>query len=71
MVLWTRCDLLQAILSNCQHSSFTDLLELVQGVLDEEVQRSKTALIKRIEQCYAVKSGNNGFLDMARANFCR
>ncbi|GMH42445.1 hypothetical protein BSKO_10364 [Bryopsis sp. KO-2023] len=66
-----RCDLLRVILANCSHPTFTDLLEVVQNVLDGDAKRSRSTLVKRIEQCYAVKGGMDGFLDLARANFCR
>lgn len=32
---------------------------------------SKTAFVNRTQQCFAVKSGVDSFLDLARSSFCR
>ena len=50
---------------------FGEILKHVRSVLDDQVHRRRAAALKRIEQCYAVKSGFDGFLDVARMNFCK
>lgn len=37
----------------------------------QDVKSSKTAFINRTQQCFAVKGGVDGFLDLARSAFCR
>ncbi|KAL0020849.1 hypothetical protein WJX77_001177 [Trebouxia sp. C0004] len=64
-------ELLQAIGANCTHEVFHTLLETATEVLDEDVKSSKTAFINRTQQCFAVRSGVDGILDLARSTFCR
>lgn len=43
-----------------------------QGVsLLQDVKSSKTSFINRTQQCFAVRSGVDGILDLARSTFCR
>ena len=37
----------------------------------QDVKSSKTTFINRTQQCFAVKSGADGVLDLARSTFCR
>lgn len=37
----------------------------------QDVKSSKTTFINRTQQCFAVKSGVDGILDLARSTFCR
>lgn len=37
----------------------------------QDVKSSKTSFINRTQQCFAVKSGVDGILDLARSTFCR
>ncbi|DBA95622.1 TPA: hypothetical protein ACH3X3_013469 [Trebouxia sp. C0006] len=64
-------ELLQAIGTNCTHEVSQNLLETATEVLDEDVKSSKTSFINRTQQCFAVKSGVDGILDLARSTFCR
>lgn len=57
--------------SSASHPVFSDMLETISAVLDEDVQSSKTPFITRTQQCFAVKTGRDSFLDLARATFCR
>ena len=50
---------------------FADLVAAISVVLDEDVQSSKAPFVNRMQQCFAVKTGCDSFLDLARANFCR
>lgn len=57
--------------SSASHPVFADLAAAISAVLDEDVQSSKAPFVSRMQQCFAVKTGRDGFLDLARANFCR
>ncbi len=37
----------------------------------QDVKSSKTSFINRTQQCFAVRSGVDGILDLARSTFCR
>lgn len=37
----------------------------------QDVQSSKTTFINKTQQCFAVRSGVDGILDLARSTFCR
>jgi len=37
----------------------------------QDVKSSKTTFINRTQQCFAVRSGVDGILDLARSTFCR
>lgn len=50
---------------------FADMAAAISAVLDEDVQSSKAPFVSRMQQCFAVKTGCDSFLDLARANFCR
>ena len=39
-------------------------------VIDEDVLHAKAPFIARTQQCFAVKAGVDGFLDVARRTFC-
>ena len=39
--------------------------------LVQDVKSSKTTFINRTQQCFAVRSGADSILDLARSTFCR
>lgn len=48
-----------------------DVLELrIEEVINEDVAHSKALFVSRTQQCFAVKSGIDGYLDVAREVFC-
>ena len=47
------------------------MLDSLNAILDPEVQPSRVAFINQTQQCFAVKSGVNNLLDVARSTFCR
>jgi DNA mismatch repair protein MSH4 len=57
--------------ASCLHPLFTELLGGINTVLDEDVQSSKSIFVNRTQQCFAVKTGADSFLDVARSVFCR
>nr|AKI32522.1 DNA mismatch repair protein MSH4 [Gloeotilopsis sterilis] len=64
-----RCILLNAVKTTCQHPVWAELLARIDLVLNEDVASAKTAFINKTQQCFAVKSGVDGFLDISRKNF--
>ena len=50
---------------------FAELLQVIDAALDSDVSSSKAAFVNRTQQCFAVKSGVDSFLDLARSSFCR
>ncbi|KAK9808717.1 hypothetical protein WJX72_002463 [[Myrmecia] bisecta] len=63
--------LLQAIHDNSGHAVFAELLQKVETVLDQDAHSAKASFLNTTEQCFAVKNGVDGFLDLSRGNFCR
>lgn len=59
------------VVSSASHPVFAKMLADISAVLDEDVVSSRAPFISRTQQCFAVKTGSDGFLDIARANFCR
>lgn len=59
------------VASSASHPVFAQMVASISAVLDDDVASSKTPFISRTQQCFAVKTGTDGFLDVARANFCR
>ncbi len=59
------------VVSSATHPVFTKMLADISAVLDEDVASSRAPFINRTQQCFAVRTGSNSFLDIARANFCR
>ncbi len=64
------CPALQ-VRANTSHPVFADLLQVIDAALDSDVSSSKAAFVNRTQQCFAVKSGVDSFLDLARTSFCR
>ena len=59
------------VASAAAHPVFAKMLACINAVLDEDVQSAKTPFVNRTQQCFAVKTGTNSFLDLARSSFCR
>ena len=59
------------VASSASHRVFASILADISAVLDEDVASSRAPFISRTQQCFAVKTGSDSFLDIARANFCR
>ena len=48
------------------HEKLKEILILINNVINDDVTYQKTAIGLRHQRCYAVKSGFNGLLDVAR-----
>ncbi|KAA8909324.1 muts domain V-domain-containing protein [Sphaerosporella brunnea] len=64
-----RCDLLVAIRGLCAPEKIEPILTMINNVINEDVSYSKSPLDLRNQRCYAVKSGVNGLLDVARQTY--
>ncbi|KAJ7520528.1 hypothetical protein O6H91_19G009400 [Diphasiastrum complanatum] len=65
------CLLLQNIKkSMCLHPGYDQLRQRIEAVIDDDVLHSRAPFIARTQQCFAVKAGFDGFLDIARKTFC-
>jgi DNA mismatch repair protein MSH4 len=64
-----RCDLLVGIRSNCASPELDELLNLINGSINEDTQYSRTPIELRNQRTYAVKSGVHGLLDVARTAY--
>jgi hypothetical protein len=42
----------------------------IDEIIDEDVLYARQAFVARTQQCFAVKAGVDGFLDVARKSFC-
>lgn len=40
-------------------------------MVDEDAQLSSAQFVTRVQQCFAVRAGADGFLDLCRSTFCR
>eukprot|EP00891_Asterochloris_glomerata_P002051 jgi/Astpho2/2051/Aster-00547 len=63
--------LLQAVQATFSHEVFADLLSTVDNTLDEDTQSAKMSFLNKVQQCFAVRKGLEGMLDLARDVFCR
>ncbi|KAL4430860.1 hypothetical protein ABPG75_006116 [Micractinium tetrahymenae] len=66
-----RCELLRAVAAAAGHAAFAELAAELEAVLEEDVASAKNTFLNRTQQCFAVKKGVDGFLDVARTTFCR
>ncbi|KAG0569175.1 hypothetical protein KC19_6G071100 [Ceratodon purpureus] len=65
-----KCSLLSNIRDICSNESFRLLLQRIEEVINEDIAHSRALFVSRTQQCFAVKSGIDGYLDVAREVFC-
>ena len=63
--------MIMQVASSAAHPVFAEMLRSINAVLDKDVASSKTPFVNRTQQCFAVKTGTDSFLDLARSSFCR
>ncbi|KAL2917178.1 MutS protein msh4 [Polyrhizophydium stewartii] len=61
--------LLRAVHAVLSDQGFQTLLETIDAVINEDVTFQKTAIGLRNQRCFAVRSGFNGLLDVARQTY--
>lgn len=53
-----------------QHEAFESILEHVRTVLHEDARTTKGFSAAHLQRCFAVRTGINGLLDVARKTYC-
>ncbi|XP_038907062.1 DNA mismatch repair protein MSH4 isoform X1 [Benincasa hispida] len=56
--------------SVCENEKFATIRKRIEEVIDEDVLHARVPFIARTQQCFAVKAGIDGLLDIARRTFC-
>lgn len=54
----------------CENEKYSSLRKRIGEVIDEDVLHRRVPFVARTQQCFAVKAGADGLLDMARRSFC-
>ena len=61
--------LIVVLIRNLRAPCFPSILELIDDTFTESTEFSKSSLEMRHQECFAVKTGRNGLLDVARKTF--
>ncbi|CAH9134129.1 unnamed protein product [Cuscuta epithymum] len=56
--------------STCENEKYASIRKRLGEVIDEDVLHTRVPFVARTQQCFAVKAGVDGLLDMARRSFC-
>ena len=64
-----KSSLLSTIHNILSHESLNEILETIDNVINEDVVYQKSSIGLRHQRCFAVKSGYNGLLDVARQTY--
>ncbi|KAK6157959.1 hypothetical protein DH2020_005273 [Rehmannia glutinosa] len=65
------CFLLKNIYKSiCENEKFASMRKRIGEVIDEDVLHTRVPFVARTQQCFAVKAGIDGLLDIARRSFC-
>ncbi|XP_050230451.1 DNA mismatch repair protein MSH4 isoform X2 [Mercurialis annua] len=63
--------LLENVYKNvCANDKFASIRKRIGEVIDEDVLHARVPFVARTQQCFAVKAGIDGLLDIARRTFC-
>ncbi|CAH8337856.1 unnamed protein product [Eruca vesicaria subsp. sativa] len=66
-----KCFLLANIYKSvCENDRYAAIRKRVGEVIDDDVLHARVPFVARSQQCFALKAGIDGFLDMARRTFC-
>ncbi|KAJ3675546.1 hypothetical protein LUZ60_004588 [Juncus effusus] len=68
-------DAKSSVLSNifktiCENPKYSEMRQRIGEVIDEDVVHSRASFVARTQQCFAIKAGSDGLLDVARQSFC-
>ncbi|KAJ8633736.1 hypothetical protein MRB53_027072 [Persea americana] len=61
------CNIYKSI---CENKKYTSIKKRIDDVVDEDVLHARVPFVARTIQCFAVKAGIDGLLDVARRSFC-
>ncbi|KAK4424957.1 DNA mismatch repair protein MSH4 [Sesamum alatum] len=65
------CFLLRNVYKSiCENEKFASMRTRIGEVIDEDVLHARVPFVARTQQCFAVKAGIDGLLDIARRSFC-
>ncbi|KAK9102938.1 hypothetical protein Sjap_020192 [Stephania japonica] len=56
--------------SICENGKYDSIRKRIGEVIDEDVLHARVPFVARTQQCFAVKAGIDGLLDVARRSFC-
>ncbi|KAI3860073.1 hypothetical protein MKX03_012770 [Papaver bracteatum] len=56
--------------SICENGKYASIRKSICDVIDENVLHARVPFVARTQQCFAVKAGIDGLLDVARQSFC-
>nr|XP_048320551.1 DNA mismatch repair protein MSH4 isoform X2 [Ziziphus jujuba var. spinosa] len=56
--------------SICENEKYALIRKRIGEVIDEDVLHARVPFVARTQQCFAVKAGVDGLLDIARRSFC-
>ncbi|KAL5728374.1 MutS protein msh4 [Ranunculus cassubicifolius] len=56
--------------SICENGKYESIRKRIAEVIDEDVLHARVPFVARTQQCFAVKAGIDGLLDVARRSFC-
>ncbi|KAL4602426.1 hypothetical protein ACB092_10G052700 [Castanea dentata] len=56
--------------SICENEKYASIRKRIGEVIDEDVLHARVPFVARTQQCFAVKAGIDGLLDIARRSFC-
>nr|XP_023916464.1 DNA mismatch repair protein MSH4 [Quercus suber] len=56
--------------SICENEKYASIRKRIGEVIDEDVLHARVPFVARTQQCFAVKAGIDGILDIARRSFC-
>ncbi|XP_059456672.1 DNA mismatch repair protein MSH4 [Corylus avellana] len=56
--------------SVCENEKYASIRKRIGEVIDEDVLHARVPFVARTQQCFAVKAGIDGLLDIARRSFC-
>ncbi|KAG2315287.1 hypothetical protein Bca52824_018409 [Brassica carinata] len=66
-----KCFLLANIYKTvCENDRYASIRKRVGEVIDDDVLHARVPFVARSQQCFALKAGIDGLLDMARRTFC-
>ncbi|WCJ25871.1 DNA mismatch repair protein MSH4 [Euphorbia peplus] len=54
----------------CENKKYASIRQRIGEVIDEDVLHARVPFVARTQQCFAVKAGIDGLLDIARRTFC-
>uniref|UniRef100_A0A0D9WYW4 DNA mismatch repair proteins mutS family domain-containing protein n=1 Tax=Leersia perrieri TaxID=77586 RepID=A0A0D9WYW4_9ORYZ len=61
------CNIYQTI---CENPKYASMRKRIGDIIDEDVVHSRAPFVACTQQCFAIKAGIDGLLDVARRSFC-